>query len=141
MVGSPVDDLNPANEVVRRLSEVSAVSHAEIKSLAGSLQRVRLSHVLDALPTTGPRGAAYAACLVENEDAEEDHWLLGFPASIWTVTCRRRTRHLLDLRGLSWQFDGARLRLGHCQCLGGGGRPRAATPPSKLLTLCEAAFR
>lgn len=137
----PVDDLNPSTEVVRRLSEVSGVSHADIKTLAGPLHRVRRDHILNALPTTGLRGAACAACLVENEDAKEDHWLTGFAASIWTVTCPRHERHLLDLRGFDWQFDGAKLRLGQGQRLGGGGRLRAATPPSKLLTICGAAFR
>lgn len=137
----PVDDLNPSTEVVRRLSEVSGVSNAEITSLAEPLYRVRRSHVLDASPTTGLRGAACAACLVENEDAEEDHWLPDFAVSIWTVTCPRHARHLLDLRGCGWQFDGAKLRLGHGLRFGSGGRLRAATLPSKLLTICEAAFR
>jgi len=89
---------------------------------------------------TGLRGAACAACLFENEKAEEDHWLPGFAASIWTVTCRHHARHLLDLRGFSWQPDGGKLRLGIGLSLGGGGG-RTPTPPSKLLTISEAAFR
>lgn len=137
----PVDDLKPSAEVVHRLSEVSGVSHAEIKTLAGPLHRARRDYILNVLPTTGLRGAACAACLVENEEAGEDHWLPGFAASIWTVTCPRHARHLLDLRGFGWQFDGAKLRLGYGLRLGSGGLPRAAKTPSKLLTICEAAFR
>ena len=69
---NPIDDVNPTSEVARRLSEVSGVSNAEIKSLAGSLQRLKRHHILNALPTTGLRSAACSACLVENEDAGED---------------------------------------------------------------------
>lgn len=141
LADAPVDDLNPSTEVVHRLSEVSGVTHDEIKTLAEPLHLVRYGTILNALPTTGLRGAACAACLVENEDAGEDHWLPGFAASIWTVTCPRHARHLLDLRGFGWQFDGAKLRLGQGLRLGGGGRVRTAPPPSKLLTICEAAFR